>query len=83
MLVSISDEGMGIPKENVDRIFDRFYRVDRARSRAMGGTGLGLAISKEMINAHGGKIWAESQYGKGTSIYFTLPYEIDDGGEWD
>ncbi|MGX7594247.1 cell wall metabolism sensor histidine kinase WalK [Planococcus plakortidis] len=83
LLVSISDEGMGIPKENVDRIFDRFYRVDRARSRAMGGTGLGLAISKEMINAHGGKIWAESQYGKGTSIYFTLPYEIDDGGEWD
>lgn len=83
LLVSISDEGMGIPKENVERIFDRFYRVDRARSRAMGGTGLGLAISKEMINAHGGTIWAESQYGKGTSIYFTLPYEIDDGGEWD
>ncbi|MGM0896719.1 MAG: cell wall metabolism sensor histidine kinase WalK [Bacillota bacterium] len=83
LLVAITDEGMGIPKENVDRIFDRFYRVDRARSRAMGGTGLGLAISKEMINAHGGKIWAESKYGKGTSIYFTLPYEIDDGGEWD
>ena len=83
LLVSISDEGMGIPKENVERIFDRFYRVDRARSRAMGGTGLGLAISKEMINAHGGQIWAESRYGKGTSIYFTLPYEIDDGGEWD
>lgn len=83
LLVSISDEGMGIPKENVDRIFDRFYRVDRARSRAMGGTGLGLAISKEMINAHGGKIWAQSRYGKGTSIHFTLPYEIDDGGEWD
>ncbi|MDS8708813.1 ATP-binding protein, partial [Streptococcus pneumoniae] len=69
--------------ENVERIFDRFYRVDRARSRAMGGTGLGLAISKEMINAHGGKIWAQSRYGKGTSIHFTLPYEIDDGGEWD
>lgn len=83
LLVSITDEGMGIPKENVERIFDRFYRVDRARSRAMGGTGLGLAISKEMINAHGGKIWAESKYGKGTSIFFTLPYEIDDGGEWD
>ncbi|MDE0584384.1 cell wall metabolism sensor histidine kinase WalK [Planococcus sp. A6] len=83
LLVSISDEGMGIPKENVERIFDRFYRVDRARSRAMGGTGLGLAISKEMINAHGGRIWAQSKYGKGTSIYFTLPYEIDDGGEWD
>ncbi|MBT2584202.1 cell wall metabolism sensor histidine kinase WalK [Planococcus sp. ISL-109] len=83
LLVEVTDEGMGIPKENVERIFDRFYRVDRARSRAMGGTGLGLAISKEMINAHGGKIWAESKYGKGTSIFFTLPYEIDDGGEWD
>ena len=84
LLIQISDEGMGIPKENVDRIFDRFYRVDRARSREMGGTGLGLAISKEMINAHGGVIWAESKYGKGTTIFFTLPFEIDDdGGEWD
>lgn len=83
ILVRISDQGMGIPKENVDRIFDRFYRVDRARSRELGGTGLGLAISKEMINAHGGVIWAESQYGKGTTIFFTLPYEIDDGGEWE
>lgn len=83
MLIQISDEGMGIPKENVDRIFDRFYRVDRARSRAMGGTGLGLAISKEMINAHGGVIWAESEYGKGTTIFFTLPFEPDDGGEWE
>lgn len=83
LLIQISDEGMGIPKENVDRIFDRFYRVDRARSREMGGTGLGLAISKEMINAHGGVIWAESKYGKGTSIFFTLPFEVDDGGEWD
>lgn len=83
ILVRISDQGMGIPKENVDRIFDRFYRVDRARSREMGGTGLGLAISKEMINAHGGVIWAESQYGKGTTVFFTLPYEMDDGGEWE
>ena len=84
LLIQISDEGMGIPKENVDRIFDRFYRVDRARSREMGGTGLGLAISKEMINAHGGVIWAESKYGKGTTIFFTLPFEMDDdGGEWD
>ena len=84
LLIQVSDEGMGIPKENVDRIFDRFYRVDRARSREMGGTGLGLAISKEMINAHGGVIWAESKYGKGTTIFFTLPFEMDDdGGEWD
>ena len=79
----ISDQGMGIPKENLDKIFDRFYRVDRARSREMGGTGLGLAISKEVINVHGGAIWAESDYGKGTTIFFTLPFETDDGGEWE
>ncbi|AMX00608.1 cell wall metabolism sensor histidine kinase WalK [Rummeliibacillus sp. G93] len=83
LTVMISDDGMGIPKDNVDRIFDRFYRVDRARARSMGGTGLGLAISREMIVAHGGKIWAESEEGVGTTIFFTLPYEEDEAGEWD
>ncbi|AQQ54911.1 cell wall metabolism sensor histidine kinase WalK [Planococcus lenghuensis] len=83
LLVRIADQGMGIPKENVERIFERFYRVDRARSRAMGGTGLGLAIAKEMIKFHGGDIWAESREGKGTSIFFTLPIESEDGGEWE
>ncbi|MFJ7668974.1 cell wall metabolism sensor histidine kinase WalK [Lysinibacillus sp. NPDC097195] len=84
--VMISDDGMGIPKENVGRIFDRFYRVDRARARSMGGTGLGLAIAREMIEAHGGKIWAESEEGYGTTVFFTLPYELDDfdeAGEWE
>ncbi|AHN23862.1 cell wall metabolism sensor histidine kinase WalK [Lysinibacillus sphaericus] len=84
--VMISDDGMGIPKENVGRIFDRFYRVDRARARSMGGTGLGLAIAREMIEAHGGKIWAESEEGYGTTVFFTLPFELDDfdeAGEWE
>lgn len=84
--VMISDDGMGIPKENVGRIFDRFYRVDRARARSMGGTGLGLAIAREMIEAHGGKIWVESEEGYGTTIFFTLQYdpdEFDEAGEWE
>lgn len=84
--VMISDDGMGIPKENVGRIFDRFYRVDRARARSMGGTGLGLAIAREMIEAHDGKIWASSEEGSGTTIFFTLPYdpdEFDEAGEWE
>lgn len=81
--VMISDEGMGIPKENVTKIFDRFYRVDRARARSMGGTGLGLAIARELIEAHGGKIWAQSEEGVGTTIFFTLPYELDEAGDWD
>jgi len=81
--VMISDDGMGIPSENVDRIFDRFYRVDRARARSMGGTGLGLAIAREMIEAHGGKIWADSEEGHGTTIFFTLDILTEEDGEWD
>ncbi len=79
--VSVRDQGVGIPKENIERIFDRFYRVDKARTRKLGGTGLGLAIAKEMVEAHGGKIWAESEEGVGTTVFFTLP--IDEGLEDD
>ena len=80
--VSVHDQGMGIPKDNVDKIFERFYRVDKARARAMGGTGLGLAIAKEMITAHGGQIWARSVEGKGTTIFFTLPHDGTQEDEW-
>ncbi|MDY0409911.1 ATP-binding protein [Paracerasibacillus soli] len=73
ILVSISDEGMGIPYDKVDKIFERFYRADKARSRKLGGSGLGLAISKELVEAHHGRIWARSGEGKGTTIFFTLP----------
>ena len=77
--VSITDEGVGIPRESQAKIFDRFYRVDKARARNVGGTGLGLAIAKEMVHAHGGEIWVQSEYGKGTTILFTLPYSFFKG----
>ncbi|MFK9091733.1 cell wall metabolism sensor histidine kinase WalK [Bacillus salipaludis] len=80
--ISVSDQGVGIPKENIGKIFDRFYRVDKARARKLGGTGLGLAIAKEMVNAHGGSIWATSEEGKGTKISFSLPYERSEEDEW-
>ncbi|WP_309867600.1 cell wall metabolism sensor histidine kinase WalK [Bacillus sp. SLBN-46] len=82
IIVSVKDQGVGIPKENIGKIFDRFYRVDKARTRKLGGTGLGLAIAKEMVNAHGGSIWATSQEGKGTTIAFSLPYERSEEDEW-
>lgn len=78
--VSISDEGVGIPRQNQSKIFERFYRVDKARTRAVGGTGLGLAISKELVHAHGGEIWVQSEEGEGTTILFTLPYSTFKGG---
>jgi two-component system sensor histidine kinase VicK len=81
--IRIRDEGVGIPKESVKKIFGRFYRVDKARTRKLGGTGLGLAIAKEMVLAHGGDIWAQSGEGQGTTIYFTLPYDPEQEDEWD
>ncbi len=81
--VSIADEGLGVPEEDLANVFDRFFRVDKARSREMGGTGLGLAIAREVIEAHGGRIWAERNKNKGTIIKFTLPYSDLPEDDWE
>lgn len=83
VILSISDEGIGIPKQNLGRVFDRFYRVDKARSREMGGSGLGLAISKESIKAHGGSVWVESEEGYGSTFFISLPYEPYEEDLWE
>jgi two-component system phosphate regulon sensor histidine kinase PhoR len=70
--VSVRDDGPGIPPEGRERVFERFYRVDRARSRETGGTGLGLAIVKHIVQAHGGEVWMTSTVGEGTTFFFTL-----------
>ena len=85
LILSIADEGLGIPKQDLPKIFDRFYLVDKARSRAQGGTGLGLAIAKEIIKQHQGFIWAKSEYGVGSTFTIVLPYENDGvrDDDWD
>lgn len=84
IILSIADQGLGIPHEDLNKIFDRFYRVDKARSRAQGGTGLGLAIAKEIVNKHRGQLWAESKEGQGSTFYLALPYEpMSEGDDWD
>lgn len=84
VIMSISDQGLGIPRKDLSHIFDRFFRVDKARSRKQGGTGLGLAISKEVVNMLGGQIWVDSVEGKGSTFYISLPYvPYEEGDEWD
>lgn len=73
--VSVTDDGPGLPPESLDRLFERFYRVDKARSREQGGTGLGLAIVKHIVQSHGGRAWAKSQLGQGAAFYFTIPQD--------
>jgi two-component system phosphate regulon sensor histidine kinase PhoR len=71
--IFVQDDGPGIPAESLDRVFERFYRVDKARSRDQGGTGLGLSIVKHIVQAHGGEVWVNSELGKGATFFFTLP----------
>ncbi|WP_338208614.1 cell wall metabolism sensor histidine kinase WalK [Lactiplantibacillus paraxiangfangensis] len=84
VIISISDQGLGIPRADLTHVFDRFFRVDKARSRAQGGTGLGLAISKEVVQMLGGRIWVDSEEGKGSTFYISLPYEpYEEEDLWD
>lgn len=78
--VRVSDNGAGIPNDKVDHIFDRFYKGDVSRNTEVGSSGLGLSISKQIVQAHGGQIWAQSEMGQGTTIYFTLSKKEDKRG---
>ena len=78
--ISVGDNGVGIPESELERIFERFYRVDKARSRAAGGSGLGLAIAREIVMRHGGDIEIRSKYGIGTTVFIRLPFNDTEGG---
>src|SRR5581483_10823497 len=71
--VRVSDNGPGIPTADLPHLFERFYRVDKGRSREKGGTGLGLSIVKHIVQLHGGRVWVESELGRGTAFFFSLP----------
>ncbi|AXX65300.1 cell wall metabolism sensor histidine kinase WalK [Bombilactobacillus bombi] len=84
IILSITDQGLGIPRKDLKKVFDRFYRVDKARSRKQGGTGLGLSISKEVVEAQGGHVWVNSMENQGSTFYISLPYDPSEtGGDWD
>jgi len=73
VVVTVADTGIGIPQVEQERIFERFYRVDAARSREAGGTGLGLSIARHIMEAHGGRLWVESAVGEGSRFHFSIP----------
>ena len=73
LVISVSDQGPGVPREHLPRLFERFYRVDKARSRDLGGTGLGLAIVKHIAQAHGGRVSVDSRVGQGSTFRIHLP----------
>ena len=76
--ITVSDEGPGIPDADLSRVFERFYRVDKSRARDPGGTGLGLAIVKHIVEVHGGRVWVESEPGRGSTFGFTIPLQIQE-----
>ncbi len=79
LLISVADQGIGIPSDELEKVFDRMYRIEQRLAPQTGGIGLGLPICKGLVKAHGGRIWVESEVGKGSTFYFTLPIKTKAG----
>jgi signal transduction histidine kinase len=75
----VTDEGIGIPPEALAKLFNKFYRVNNEDTRSIGGTGLGLALVKKIVEAHGGRVWVESNLGQGSTFFFSLPVVVEEG----